>query len=375
MRALCLAALAACAAPPREPSARELVREAAHRHASTGRAEEALPLLDRALAKEPALLEAYLLRGAILSRAGRPEEARHDFDELLRRDPAHLEARAARALLPGYDTEALADASAIIDAAPKAPGGYLLRGWLHRRAGRAAEAYRDFAEARQLAREAWGSYHNAAITALAGRRHDEAERLFVFAAELDPDRAEPHIGLGRVHVELSRFQDAVSDFGRAIERAPDAEHYFHRANALLALRRLEEAVADYDRALHLRPEPARYWYGRAIARLGLGQRAAAEADLAACVERDPAHREALLQRALLRQSLGRLDDAERDFLAALQVRATPDTILLLARLYAGREEWGKAVKVLEGALKFCTDPETKQAVESELAEARRRAGS
>jgi tetratricopeptide (TPR) repeat protein len=163
----------------------------------------------------------------------------------------------------------------------------------------------------------------------------------------------------------------VADFTRAADLTHGADAWYHRANALLALKRHREAKQDYDRAIDLRPGHPAAHYGRAIARLGLGDAEGAERDLGDCLKLAPDHQEALQQRAMIRIGQSRLDEAEEDLVRALKISANAEWVGRLAALYAAKSDWTRAVTTYESALWLCHDDALRRTLEAELDRAKR----
>ena len=78
----------------------------------------------------------------------------------------------------------------------------------------------------------------------------------------------------------------MADYEAALKINPGAAKV-HNEKGLARLRmgRFEDAVTNYDRALKLDARMTFSYYGRALARARLGQSAAAEADFAAAPHR------------------------------------------------------------------------------------------
>ena len=86
-------------------------------------------------------------------------------------------------------------------------------------------------------------YHEGALSDL-----EEAIRR-------DDSYPDPFDDRGSIRFSLKQYEQAVSDFTRAIELAPDQhEFYVHRGHALKALGRNTEADADYERARRLKAQ-------------------------------------------------------------------------------------------------------------------------
>ncbi|MEM9059921.1 MAG: tetratricopeptide repeat protein [Pseudomonadota bacterium] len=85
--------------------------------------------------------------------------------------------------------------------------------------------------------------------------------------------------------------DALRDYGRAIELAPDhPAAWMNRGNAHAVLGDLLAALADHNKALELAPENASVWHNRGVTHEELGEHENALADYRKAIELDPTHR-------------------------------------------------------------------------------------
>ncbi len=78
-----------------------------------------------------------------------------------------------------------------------------------------------------------------------------------------------HFGRGYAQFQLGKFEEAKTDFDRAIRIYPnDAEVYFWRAFTKYKLRyRASSEIADYNRAILLRPDYAEAYFNRGQAKI------------------------------------------------------------------------------------------------------------
>lgn len=144
--------------------------------------------------------------------------------------------------------------TSLLAATPDDPELLAIRGAALARAGRAAEAQRDFAAASAKAREP-GQFNNICWTkATAGVALDSA----------------------------------LKDCDAAVQRQPDEAGYIDsRAFTLLRLGRIDEAIAVYGQALVKAPRESSSLWGRAVAWARKGDRAKSDADAAAAKAIDP----------------------------------------------------------------------------------------
>lgn len=150
------------------------------------------------------------------------------------------------------------------------------------------------ARLRHLAREGAEPALRAGLLAQAGQallldnQPEEAESVLTQALEVRP--ADPALltDRGVARAEQFRYADAVKDFNRAIEGAPDAaDAYLFRASALRMLDKLALALSDVERALVLNPRSPDALLERGILRRLTGDRYGARADWQAVVTEWP----------------------------------------------------------------------------------------
>jgi arylsulfatase A-like enzyme/Tfp pilus assembly protein PilF len=195
-----------------------------------------------------------------------------------------------------------------------------------RRAGAAGEARAALGDLEAIAAGDPLAWHEAAVSAAAAGRHDEALRAARRALVLGPGLPELHNHLG---ILLSRSGDAVGalvEFERAAVLDPNnARAQGNRGNALRALGRRPEAAEAYAAALRLAP-------GDLEAKNGLGVLAveAGDLDRAAALFRevlavDPGHHDSRLNLAVVLVRGGRVAEAKAELRTILAKRPDPPT--------------------------------------------------
>ncbi|MGD0999502.1 MAG: tetratricopeptide repeat protein [Candidatus Brocadiia bacterium] len=125
--------------------------------ARIGRPEEALRDLDRAIALRPGDADAYYNRGNIHLDAKRYAEALHDYDRAIALEPDYADAwynRANACAADGRPAEAVRDYSRAIELRPQDPDAYYNRAVVRRRLKHDGDALADFEMARKLGRPA-----------------------------------------------------------------------------------------------------------------------------------------------------------------------------------------------------------------------------
>lgn len=103
------------------------------------------------------------------------------------------------------------------------------------------------------------------------RAYEAALRDFKHAQELDGERAEVYVGLGRAYFFLRRWDEAEAALGTAISFNEDlAPAHFWLGQVLYHSGRYEEASQEFDWAAEINPEEPTYesWLARAAAEMG-----------------------------------------------------------------------------------------------------------
>jgi len=175
---------------------------------------QAILSFDRAIALQPNMAEAYLMRGKSFVGDAKPERSLADFSrviELRPGDPAGWVARGLAFLELNKFAEAISDASQAIAVSPREAIAFNLRGTAMRKSGDAKKALEDF---------------NRAV-------------------ELEPN-ADNYYQRGATYQLLGEHRLAIADFDKVIEIIPDLGNAFYaRAASKRALGDRKGADADH----------------------------------------------------------------------------------------------------------------------------------
>jgi tetratricopeptide (TPR) repeat protein len=137
---------------------------------------------------------------------------------------------------------------------------------LSQRLGRAEEAERAAARARETPLRSARDYFLSGMEALAARRLQEARALLARAVELNPADYWAHTGLGAAHYALNQFAAAAACYDTAIALQPDVSWgYFNRSLVASRMGNLEKAIAGLTRAAEKNPDHAETYLLRADA--------------------------------------------------------------------------------------------------------------
>jgi tetratricopeptide (TPR) repeat protein len=151
-------------------------------------------------------------------------------------------------------------------------------------------------------------------------RYQEAVTEYRRAIELDPKYAAPHNGLGNVYGDLGRYQEAVTEYRRAIELDPKyATPHNGLGNVYGDLGRHEEAIAAYQRAIELDPKYTYPHNGLGNVYADLGRYEEAIAAYQQAIELDPQYATPHNSLGSVYYTLGRHQEAVAECQRALEL--------------------------------------------------------
>jgi tetratricopeptide (TPR) repeat protein len=211
----------------------------AHVLEGTGRVDEAIGVLEKAVAAGQAEPQLFGMLGWCLEKAGRAREAIAMLRLALDKDPGNVEAWNSLALAHaqlGERDQALDALDELLALDPSYPSAHVNRGTVF----------------------------------LEQKNYAEAEKSFRKALERDPEMSEAWNGLGVAAASAGRDEDAVTAWKRAVEMRPD--EYDALLNLSLLLRRLHRESEEVDYlARFVKAAPAGYEEDLRKARTRLAQ--------------------------------------------------------------------------------------------------------
>jgi serine/threonine protein kinase/Tfp pilus assembly protein PilF len=150
------------------------------------------------------------------------------------------------------------------------------------------EALQACATALQHAPDQTLAHEVSARALLALGRYEQAERSFDRCCQ-SGDQAKSDIfrGRGLARMKVGKYPEAVEDYTRALELAPDGDIYQHRGWAHFFADAWKLALRDFSKALELDPQAAEAYIGRGLARVMLGEHRPAVADAQVAFARNP----------------------------------------------------------------------------------------
>ncbi len=135
---------------------------------------------------------------------------------------------------------------------------------------------------------------------------------FTGVLKLQPRSTQALLERGAVNLELKKFQLAADDAGQAIGIDPKlAAAYNLRGMALRSMGSASQALADFNRAVELAPNDDNY-FQRGVTYQGLGRHNLAIADFDQVIQFRPDGASAYFARAESRRAIGDLPGARKD---------------------------------------------------------------
>lgn len=183
------------------------------------------------------------------------------------------------------------------------------------------------------------------ITAQTGRL-DEAADLLGKVAQLRRNDPAAHNNFGNVLRDLSRYEEALLSYERALRLKPAyAEACYNRGLTLYHLKRYEEAIASYDRAIRLKPDHAAAFNNRGVALRELGRLDEAIDSYDRALALAPNHASAHNNRGVALQESKRLPEAIDSYSRAIAIN--PDYAEALNNQGNALRELGRLDEALE----------------------------
>jgi tetratricopeptide (TPR) repeat protein len=258
-------------------------------YAGLNQHEEAIRYYDQAIANQPDNVRAYIDRGISYVNLGEYEEAIDNFDTAIDLDSENAMA-------------------------------YGDRGWAYANLNEYDAAIADFVRTLDINPD----YENVTLTIHEGRIRLGDYKSIVddlraaeAALQNDSDNSKLYRRRGIVRMRLAEFEDALSDFSRAIELNPeDAESYVRRGEVQAFFQRdLEAGLADLNQALTIDPNYTSAYLSRGNVNGQLEHYEAAVDDYTHYLELKPDQSWVYLSRGSAYYRNGDDANAAKDFLA------------------------------------------------------------
>lgn len=317
------------ARPLVEPTTAEQYQTRARRRLAAGRTDAAIADTSAALAKEPKLVAAMVVRGqAHLAKRDAPA-AIADFTDALKLEPGNYDLLVARGKAhraAKNNADAIRDFAAAIETDPAKEAAYNERGLTHYFGGQFADAEADFGRALDAEPKDAVLWANRADARARQGKFDGAATDWAKAADLAPADAFYHDRLGFALKMQSKYDAAIKAGQRAADLSGGAPLYLgNLAETQRSAGKHADAVASFTKTLDawkaleaggVKPLPAvlaGYYAGRASARAALQQHKEAVDDLTRALDlTDRKNGLYFAQRAAALEALGEKGAAAAD---------------------------------------------------------------
>ncbi len=290
--------------------------------------EQAVPLLNKAIALEPTNAWLYFYRGEALRKcSGESDDislAAADYEAAIKRNPALEEPYCSLAMLYS-ESDNNAMAFKTLARLPKTPVQSKVVHWALAEIYAGAENYdKAIVEFTWLLKnepknEEFLRKRGACFSG--SKKYQQA--IADYTALIAVNRYET--GCMRLRAsayeQLGKWNDAASDYQRIMEIEPknDIGYKLH-AGIMLRLNRLPEAISDYTKILKFAPDDTDAMTCRGEAFLKLGEKVKAVKDFTAAIDEEPdSAKKAYLLRAKCYQASGNISAAQADLARARRI--------------------------------------------------------
>lgn len=341
---------------------------------ASGKNEESIGYLRQALTRNPTYSAAEIRLGDALLQTGDVASSARAYKAVLEREPESPLANygLGRALLEQKDFEAAAQRlEKACEADPEFGSAHYALALAYRDLGRreAAKSHLDLYRRHQ---NRWPGAADPLLDQVKGLRtgarqlladgvrlaqknlRREAIQQHEKALEADPNLAQAHVNLIRLHGELKQFDEAERHYREAVQLNPNlAESHYNYGVILSSEGHFEDAAEAFEKTLQINPHHARAQNNLGFMRESLGKPDEALRLYRQAVRNDPTYR-------LARFNLGRMLVAQGDLAGAVAEfgkiitpddEETPRYMYALAAAHVKAGELEKAHQYAAGALK------------------------
>jgi predicted O-linked N-acetylglucosamine transferase (SPINDLY family) len=289
----------------------------------TGRHEEAIDLIGRAVELDGDYAEAHFNLGHAFADSGRFDRAIACYERAIQLRADYVEAHfnLGDALLKaGRLDEAIAALKRAVQLKPDDARTYNNLGIALAGKGRDEEAIAAYRRALELKPDFAEAQNNIGEPLKKTGHLDDAVASYRRAIQLKPDFAEAQGNLGGVLADTGDFKGAIAACRQAIRLNPNyPQAYFNLGNSLFEDRQLEQAVASYQRAILLKPDYAEAYDNLGNALVLLGRPDAAIASLERAIQLRPDFAEAHSSLGNALKDKGEIDRAIASYRRAVAI--------------------------------------------------------
>lgn len=174
------------------------------------------------------------------------------------------------------------------------------------------------------------SHHGLGVMLQALSRYEEAIASFDRALALDAGRQETWVRRAESQAKLRKYEDSLTSYDRALSIEPeDMEVIFHRSAILMGLKRYEESISGYDELIKADDNDFDSWYYRGVALNKSSRFAEAVRSFDRAIDLESEDNDAWAQRGFALHNLGRIEEAAANYGKAIEIDANMHQVALL----------------------------------------------
>ena len=316
---------------------------------------EAISALQKAIAIEPELYQAYYALGLVYSSEGKYQEALQQFDKVIKLKPNYYQAwREQSEILSKL--EKYQDALIAINKAIEDSDGdldlYYLRSVVYIRQKKWELAIADYNKAIQINPHYGIAYNNRGVVYDNQKKWELAITDYNKAIQINPDDAVAYNNRGGVYSDQKKWELALADLNKAIQINPNyADAYTNRGNVYYKQDKWQSALADYNKAIEINPNFAKVYNDRGLVYYQQDKWELAIADYNKAIQIDSNYAVAYYNRGLVYYQQDKWELALADRSKAIQInpnyaKAYSDR----ANIYKNQQKWELALADLNKAI-------------------------
>lgn len=164
--------------------------------------------------------------------------------------------------------------------------------------------------------------YNSGVRRFKSKDYHSAINEYTEAIKLNPSYGMAYGGRGTTHSELGQYEQAIDDFEKYIQLAPDSylfDAYQRRGSAYANLGKYHQAIQDFNESVRLNPKSAIVYEERGIVYSNLGEHRIAIQEFETAIELDPFRTLSYISRGAAHVALGEHEAAIRNFDKVVQL--------------------------------------------------------
>jgi len=284
---------------------------------------ETIAELNKAIEINPRFVDAYSLRGIVLSSIGAYDHAIDDFNKVLEINPRDAVAYSFRGLtksILGKLHEGLEDFNKALEINPRLAGAYTRRGFAYVTLGKLHKAMEDFNQAISLDPNDALTYNNRGFVWEKRGNYDHAIDDYNKALKINQRLAMAYSNRGRLWAKKGDYDRAIDDYNKALKINPrDAKTYYNRGVSWAKKKDYDRVIEDCTKALEINPRLAGAYTARGFAWIRKGNYDPAIADCTKAMKIDPSFVKAYFNRGNAWERKGDYNRAITDYTKIIEI--------------------------------------------------------